>query len=115
MPDPFDRVRKIALGLPGVEEGLTFGTPALKVRGKMIAQMWTRQDNILVLSMEIVEREMWLQAEPDIFFITDHFRDWPVVLVRMEQIDDDLLSDLIRQAWRRRAPKKLIKAYDDQK
>ena len=112
MPDPFDRVRAIALDLPGVEESLTFGSPSLKVSGKFLAQMW-RDGTSLILSIEIVEREMWLNVEPDIFFITDHFRDWPGVLIRMDQIDDDLLSDLIEKAWRRRAPKKLLKTYDE--
>ncbi|HVU15062.1 MAG TPA: MmcQ/YjbR family DNA-binding protein [Phototrophicaceae bacterium] len=113
MPDSFDRVRAVALALPGVAEGLTFGTPALKVRGKYLAQMW-HEDNVLILSMEIVERDLRIEAEPDIFFITDHFRDWPGVLVRMDQLDDADLRDLIESAWRRRAPKKLVKTYDAQ-
>ena len=113
MPDPFDRVRKIALAFPGVENSLTFGTPSLKVNGKYLAQM--SDDEALILSMELVERDIWLEAEPDIFFITDHFRDWPGVLIHLDQIDDDLLHDLIEQTWRRRAPKKLVKAYDAHK
>ena len=113
MPDPFDRVRAIALTFPAVEDSLTFGSPSLKVNGKYLAQIWQDGES-LILSMEIVERDMWLQAEPNIFFITDHFRDWPGVLIHMDQINDDLLHDLIEQTWRRRAPKKVIKAYDAQ-
>jgi hypothetical protein len=113
-PDPFDRVRTIALTLPGIEDSVTFGSPSLKVNGKYLAQMW--QDGAsLILSMEIIERDFWLNAEPDIFFITDHFRDWPGVLIRLDQIDDDLLRDLIEKAWRRRAPKKRVKTYDESK
>jgi len=114
MPDPFDRVRKIALAFPGVAESETFGSPSLKVNGKYLAQIW-QDGQSLILSMEIIERDMWLQAEPDIFFITDHFRDWPGVLIRLDQIDDDLLRDLIEKTWRRRAPKKLVKTYDESK
>ncbi|MEO8393643.1 MAG: MmcQ/YjbR family DNA-binding protein, partial [Chloroflexota bacterium] len=84
MPDPFDRVSAIALTFPGVTESETFGSPSLKVNGKYLAQIW-QDGQSLILSMEIVERDMWLQAEPDIFFITDHFRDWPGVLIRMDQ------------------------------
>ena len=112
MPDPFDRVRAIALTFPGVEDSTTFDSPSLKVNGKYLAQMWQDGDS-LILSMEIIERDMWIEAEPDIFFITDHFRDWPDVLIRLSQIDDDLLADLIAKAWRRRAPKKLVKTYDE--
>src|SRR3569832_967896 len=105
MPDPFDRVRRIALTFPGVEESVTFGSPSLKVSGKFLAQMW-QNGTSLILSMEIIERDMWINAEPDTFFVTDHFRDWPGVLIRMDRIDDALLRDLIEKAWRR-APKKL--------
>lgn len=114
MPDPFDRVRAIALTFSDVKESLTFGSPSLKVNGKYLAQMG-QDSTSLILSMEIMERDFWLDAEPDIFFITDHFRDWPGVLIRMDQIDDELLSDLLDKAWRRRAPKKLVKAYDESK
>ena len=112
MPDPFDHVRALALAFPGVEESLTFGSPSLKVSGKFLTQMW-QDGTSLILSMEIIERDMWINAEPDIFFITDHFRDWPGVLIRIDQIDDDLLCDLIEKTWRRRALKKLVKAYDE--
>ncbi len=111
MPDAFERVRKLALAFPGVEESLTFGTPSLKVSGKLLAQIW-KDGESLILSMDILERDLRIQAEPDLFFITDHFRDWPSVLVRISQIDDDGLSDLIERAWRRRAPKKQVRAYD---
>ncbi|MBI1258772.1 MAG: MmcQ/YjbR family DNA-binding protein [Chloroflexi bacterium] len=114
MPDRFDRVRAIALTFPGVEDSLTFGSPSLKVNGKYLAQMWQDGES-LILSMEIFERDHWLEAEPDIFFITDHFRDWPGVLIHMDQIDDDLLRDLIEKTWRRRALKKVVKAYDEQR
>lgn len=114
MPEPFDRVRQIALAFPGVQESMTFDSPSLKVSGKYLAQMW-RDDESLILSMEIVERDLRIEAEPDIFFITDHFRDWPGVLVRMSELDDDTLRDLIERAWRRRAPKKLVKSYDAQR
>jgi hypothetical protein len=111
MADPFDRVRKIALAFPGVEDSFTFGSPSLKVNGKYLAQMW-RDGESLIVSMELVERDLRIEAEPDIFFITDHFGGWPGVLVRMSQLDDAALRDLIERAWRRRAPKKLVKAYD---
>ena len=75
--------------------------------------MWQDGDS-LILSMDIFEREVWLEVEPDIFFITDHFRNWPGVLIRLSQVDDAMLHDLIEKAWRRRATKKLIKAYTDQ-
>lgn len=113
MPDdPFDRVRRIALAFPGVADTLTFGSPSLKVNGKYLAQMY-RDGESLILSMSILERDLWIAAEPDVFFITDHFRDYPGVLVRIAGMDDETLRDLMERAWRRRATKKLIKAYED--
>ncbi|MBK9125541.1 MAG: MmcQ/YjbR family DNA-binding protein [Chloroflexi bacterium] len=108
--DPFDRVRDIALAMPGVEESTTFGTPSLKVNGKYLFQM--KDNDTLIVSVDLDTREMLLATEPEIFFITEHFRGWPAVLVRLAETDDRTLRDIIEKAWRRRAPKKLVKAYD---
>ena len=109
--EPFDLVVRAAEGLPGVEVGTCFGTPALRVKGKFLARL--REDNeSLVVKVLMVERDHMLQADPRVFFITDHYLDWPSILIHLSKVKRPVLRELIEQAWRRAAPKKLVAAYD---
>jgi hypothetical protein len=107
----FGDVRKIALALPGVKEGTSYGTPALKVGGKLIARMHQDMD-CLVLRTDFMDREILMQSAPDAFFITDHYRDYPWILVRFAVVEKHALPDLIERAWRQVASKTLAKKYD---
>jgi len=107
----FSDVRKIAFRLPGVEDGTSYGTPALKVGGKLIARMHQNMD-CLVLRTDFMGREILMQSAPDTFFITDHYRDYPWILVRFAVVDKRALPDLIERAWRLVASKALTKKYD---
>jgi hypothetical protein len=103
----FEDARAIAHDLPGVEDGTSYGTPALKVRGKLLARVHQSID-CLVLRSDILDRQILMQAAPDVFFITDHYRNHPWVLVRFSAVDKDALSDVIERAWRAIAPKALM-------
>jgi len=107
----FDDVREIAHALPGVVDGTSYGTPALKVGGKLIARMHQNMD-CLVLRTEFLDREILMQSAPDAFFITDHYRDYPWILVRFGVVEKRALPDLIERAWRLVASKTLVKKYD---
>lgn len=107
----FGDVREIALRLPGVEDGTSYGTPALKVGGKLIARVHQNMD-CLVLRTDFMGREILMQSAPDTFFITDHYRDYPWILVRFAVIDKGALPDLIERAWRLVASKTLTKKYN---
>ena len=105
-----DALRKIALSFPGVEEGTAYGTPCFRVGKKFIGR--TRDgDTVYVLPMGLDEREMLIEAEPETFFVTDHYRDWPYVLVRLDSIDADRLRVYFERAWRAAAGKRLLAAY----
>jgi hypothetical protein len=106
----FDDVREIGLALPGVEEQPMYGTPALKVRGKGIVRL--REDGDLALWATFEERDFLLRNQPDVFFLTDHYRNYPVVLVRISAVDRELMHELLIGAWRHRAPKRLVAAFD---
>jgi hypothetical protein len=69
-------VRDLALALPGVEEFASYRTPAMKVRGKLIAQL-KEDGETIVVPMPIAEREVRVGAEPQVFFVTEHYRPWP--------------------------------------
>ena len=110
-PVDYDTVREIAARFPGVQEGTSYGTPALKVRGKLLARL--REDGrTLVLKCDFVQREMLMQAAPDAFFLTDHYRDYPLVLIDLPKVSRKALPGLLEGAWRPLAGKKLLAEYD---
>lgn len=106
-PVTFETVRDIGLSLPDTEESTSYGTPALKTRGKLFARL--HQDgHHLVLKCEFLEREMLLQAAPDVFSITDHYLDYPWILVDLSTVSHGALPDMIERAWRMVANKKQL-------
>jgi hypothetical protein len=106
-----ETVRAFLDAFPGVEEGSSFGTPGFRVRGKFLARL--REDGeTLVIKLGFGERAMLMEAEPETFYITDHYRDYPAVLVRLANVDPGMLRHLLEQAWRQAAPKRLVAAYD---
>lgn len=110
-PVDYDTVREIAARLPGVQEGTSYGTPALKVRGKLLARL--REDGrTLVLKCDFVQREMLMQAAPDVFFLTDHYRDYPLILIDLPKTSRKALPGLLEDAWRLLAGKKLLAEYN---
>ena len=110
-PATYDDVRAVALDLPCVVEGSSYGTPALKVGRKLFLRL--KEDGVtLVVRMDWVERQLLLRSAPHTFFITDHYRDYPWVLVRLAAIERADLATLIEDAWRRVASKRAIDAHD---
>lgn len=99
MPVTFEDVRSIALSLENVEEGTSYGTPAFKVRGKLLARLREDGDS-LVVGTTFEEREEMMAAEPDTYYITDHYLKYPGVLVRLSRVHADALRDLLGRAWR---------------
>jgi hypothetical protein len=107
----FEQVRLAAQGLPGIEESTSYGTPALKVRGKLLARLHQSGD-CFVLRVELSDREKLMQSDPAIFFITDHYRDYPWILVRFATVDPGTLPELMTRAWRLVAPRSLVAKYE---
>ena len=103
----FDTVRRFGLALPETEASTSYGMPALKVRGKLFARLREDGDS-LVLRSDLVERDLLLAANPKVFYITDHYREYPWVLVRLSAVEPDELQELLRDAWSRVAPKRLV-------
>jgi hypothetical protein len=113
VPHPvYRRVCTIALALPGVEESTSYGTPSLKVKGKIMARLRTEADGALALRCDFVDRQILLQADPRAFFVTDHYLNYPMILVRLRRVRRSALPDLIERAWRMVAPPKLIADFE---
>jgi hypothetical protein len=107
----FEPVRKAAAGLPDVEEGTSYGTPALRIRGKFFTRL--REDGeSLVLRVDFDSRDAMLRAQPNIFYITDHYRDYPAVLVRLSVVRPAQLRELLADSWRWVAPKTLVAKHE---
>ncbi|WP_428310027.1 MmcQ/YjbR family DNA-binding protein [Hydrocarboniphaga sp.] len=102
----------LAQRFPGVEESTSYNTPALKVKGRLIARLRSEAEGALALYCDFVDREMLLQAAPDAFFITDHYANYPMILVRLDKVLPSALPELIEKAWRMRAPAKLVAEFD---
>jgi hypothetical protein len=107
----WDELRQIALTYPGVEEATSYGTPAFRLRKKGLVRM--REDNeTLVMPIDEFERDLLLQAEPDTFYITDHYAGYPYILIRLAKISPQHLRKLFEAAWRRAAATRQIADYD---
>jgi len=97
----FDTVRKIGLALPGVEESTVYGSPALKVRGKLLACVPTHRSaepGSLAVRVGFDDRTELLAAAPDVYYVTDHYLSYTAVLVRLSRVTPDVLRDLIGMA-----------------
>ena len=98
----FDLIREIGLALPDVEEDTTYGAPSLKVRGKLLtcpAIHRSAEPNTLVVKIDFDRRAELMEADPDVYYLTDHYLNYPTVLVRMSRINQDALRDLLNMSW----------------
>lgn len=112
LEEAYRRVVAMATSFPGVEATRAYGTPCIKVKGKVMARLRTEAEGGLALRCDFPERHMLMQADPRAFYITDHYQDWPMVLVNLAAVNWDAMPGLIEAAWRLVAPKRVIAGYD---
>ncbi|MDP2710725.1 MAG: MmcQ/YjbR family DNA-binding protein [Solirubrobacteraceae bacterium] len=108
----WDDVVQLGTQLPGVEVGTSYGAPALRVRGKGMCRLRSDPDALAIRVTDMGEREALLQSEPETFFTTPHYDGYPYVLVRLEAVDPDELGELLEDAWRVFAAKRIVKEWD---
>jgi hypothetical protein len=100
-----------AAALPGVEQGLCFGTPALYVRKRILACL--REDGrTLAIKIDFLDRDVLLEADPKAFFLTDHYRPYPMVVMRLDEVRPEVARSLLEDAWERAAPERLMSARE---
>jgi hypothetical protein len=109
----WEEARAIALSLPGVEEGTSHGKPSFLVNKKFLSRLRSEDASMVLVDVGFDEREMLMEAEPDTFHITPHYKDYPSVLARIETLDPGSLRNFLERRWRNVAPKKMVKAYDE--
>ena len=103
------QVKKIVLSFPGAEEGTSYGYPSYKVAGKFFTRLRDEDASLVMAVGSIDERDMLLQADPSVFHITDHYKNYAYVLVRIAKISEKDLRRMLERRWREIAPKKLAK------
>lgn len=103
-------VRALAASLPGTEEGTSYGTPAFKVRGKLFARLHPGGD--LVVRVDMEDREILCEGEPQRFHYTDHYAGYDMMLVRLDAISKKRLGEVLEVSWRRVAGPRQIGALD---
>ena len=80
-----------------------YGSPALKVRGKLLTCLpvhRSAEPDSLAVRIDFDQRAELMADAPDVYYLTDHYVNYPVVLVRMTRIHLDALTDLLGIAWR---------------
>ena len=87
-------IRRAVIALPGVEEGTSYGTPAWRHKGKLLARL--HQDGkSLVLNVGRQTRDHLLQADPAAFFVSDHYRNSAMFLARLDRMTAADLKKLL--------------------
>jgi hypothetical protein len=101
-------LRRIALSFPEANEKPSYGKPSFFIAKKFFTRLRDEDDSI----GSIDERDHLLEMDPKTYFITDHYRDYPSVLVRIARIDKTMLRKMLERRFRAIAPKKVLKEMD---
>jgi hypothetical protein len=92
--------RELLLRLPNVVEGRSYGMPSFLLNGRFFAR-FRDEDTVLVLVLATIgEREVLMELDSGAFFFTEHYRNYPTVLVRLAEVAAPLLTDIVMESWR---------------
>jgi hypothetical protein len=103
-----DKLRKLAIKLPEVTEGKSYGTPAFFVRKKLLMRMKEDGETLVIYTED---RDAWIAENPAVYYFTDHYRNYPAMLVRLRKASVVDLKTLLLAAWKMRATPKMIKDF----
>jgi hypothetical protein len=96
---------------PGVVTKSSYGTPGIYVGKKFLARL--REPDVMVLTPVYEDEQRFLmETSPETFFLTDHYRGYPAILVRLSKVQRGQLAELVGEAWRRLAGKRVIAEFD---
>ena len=109
-----DDVRRIALSLPEVIEKPSYGTPGFRVKDKLFLRIRSDAEGYLVVMVaDLGEKEALLASDPAVFHTTPHYDGYPAVLVDLEAVEIDELTELVTDAWLVKAPPKVRKDHPE--
>jgi hypothetical protein len=107
-----EEMREICLSFPGSEEGTSYGRPSFLVNKKFFTRLRAEDESVVIMGVSFDEREMLLEAEPQTFHFTAHYKDYPAVLARIETLHAGSFRAFLERRWRKIAPKAAVKAWD---
>jgi hypothetical protein len=107
-----DEMEAIVMAFPGAEKGKSYGKPSYLVNGKFFTRLRAEDASLVLLEVPLDEREMLMEAEPETFHFTAHYKDYPSVLARIATLHPGSLQAFLERRWRKIAPKKLVKERD---
>lgn len=107
-----DEMDAIVMAFPGVEKGMSYGSPAYKLNGKFFTRLRREDNSLVLLEVSFDEREMLMEAEPGTFHFTAHYKDYPCVLARIESLHPGSLRNFLDRRFRKIAKKTVVRAYD---
>lgn len=103
-----NKLRSIAFALSGVTEATAYGTPGFYTGKKLFARL-REEGDIMVVYTE--EREKWMEKDPDVFYITDHYINSNYMLVAMPLVTKKDLEKVLLEAWQKRSTQKTLAQY----
>jgi hypothetical protein len=104
-------VMRFVRTLPGVVVDPAGENPAIRVRSRVIARLRSDGETLMV-KVDWDERAALLREDPQTFFITAHYDDFPGVLVRLATVEGEQLRELLTEAWRARASQRMIREFE---
>ena len=107
-----EEARALALSFPHVEEASVYGKPAFKAFGKFFTRIRAEEGSIVLAGVDFEWREMLMEAEPETFHITAHYKNYPAVLARLAHVDPGTVRVMLEKRWKELAPRKLVKELE---
>lgn len=95
-----------------MEASTSYGTPALKVRGRLVTRLRAEDDSLVLLSVPPDEREMLMEMDSRVFHITPHYQGYPTVLARLAPLEPERLGPFLVRRWREVAPKRIVARFE---
>ncbi|MFI4950801.1 MAG: MmcQ/YjbR family DNA-binding protein [Caulobacterales bacterium] len=102
----------IVMAFPGAEKGMSYGRPSYKLNGKFFTRLRREEDSVVLLEVSFDEREMLIEAEPQTFHFTAHYKDYPSVLARIATLHPGSFRNFLDRRFRKIAKKAAVKDYD---
>jgi hypothetical protein len=111
----WDEVVTIASALPEVVVSTSYGTPALKVRGKLLTRLRPEDDSLVLLGVPPDERDMLIEADPGTYHTTPHYDGYDIVLARLASLTPQAARSFLERRWRDVVPKRMVAAWEAQR
>jgi hypothetical protein len=108
----FEDLTALLLSWPHVEASTSYGTPSFKVKGKLLTRLREDGDSLLIKGVPPDERAMLVEAYPDLYYFTDHCRDYPMVLIRLSRTDQQTVATMLQRTYREILPKRYRQTID---